>query len=187
MPLISFDDGVVDDEVVISEEPLISESFELYETLVYELNTIHYGTVEKGDDYFNQQIGGLEWLTATYADKRKALVEATRLIDNLNYICTKLVATQRLEFPRDFQETVPEAIEQAAYEIARKLLDGFDVDAVIRDMGVKRRKYSSVETEYAERAGIPENILALIPSVKAWYLLKPYLYDGQSVSLQRIS
>lgn len=185
MSTIIFNDAVVVATIPVSSKNL-PDSLNFGESLTYILGSNnYYGTLEKGNLYFEQQLNSLEWLTAESSDKIKALTEATRMIDNLDYIGTQ-PDNQKLQFPRDFQTSVPEAIEQATYEISLKLLKGFDPDALISNIGVTVRRYSSIETDFDSRAGVPENLMALIPSIKAWYLLKPYLNDNRSIVLQRV-
>lgn len=45
----------------------------------------YYGTVSDANDYFDNRLHSESWSDASVADRGKALTEATRIIDSLNY------------------------------------------------------------------------------------------------------
>lgn len=123
-------------------------------------------------------------MTTVGGDKYKALYMATRIIDRLNYIGSKTETDQEHEFPRNGETTVPQDILDACCEIAISLLDGYNDDIEYENQFVQQQKYSNVQTTY-NRPAASEHIIAGVPSIVAWRLLKPYLRDPNAVSLSR--
>lgn len=146
----------------------------------------YYGAVAYGDNYFKSVVHSSAWDSATNPEKRAALQEATRLIDNLNFNGDKASSSQELQFPRDTDTVVPKPIKNATYEIAKELLAGWDPELEMRNLAVETHKYASVSTTY-NREFVLEYLRAGIPSGKAWNLLKPYLRQGSVVHLRRIN
>ena len=148
----------------------------------------HYGTVSKTGDYFqNERLNSSEWFEFDADDHTRALNQATRLIENLNFIGDKADDAQELEFPRGTDTTVPKDIEIACYEVAFALLvEGRDVEfesdqhpEVAASLGQGR-----VRTDPNARQ---EHVAHSIPSVAAWRHLKPYLRPRDTVTLSRVS
>ena len=93
---------------------------------------------------------------------------------------------QPLEFPRGSDETVPDDIRRACYEIAYSLLDGIDPATELENLAVTAHGYGLVRTHF-ERSQTPqEHILNGVPSVTAWNILRPFLRDGHARKLSRI-
>jgi hypothetical protein len=148
------------------------------------LGTPHYGCVANGDIYFNERLNGSPWTTTTTTRKEQALIEATFLIDRLNIRGYKASSTQRLQFPRGTDESVPTDIEYATYEIAVKLLDGIDIDKELEKAQVASRRYADVSTTYYRNSQM-EYLNAGIPSSKAWLYIKPYLRNPDFIRLNK--
>lgn len=146
----------------------------------------HYGSVAGGDFYFSVRLNNDPWIDATETNKLAALVEATRLIDRLNFKGSKTVSTQYLQFPRSTDTSVPDSITHATYELALKLLDDYDPDLEVENLSRSLRQYDKIREEY-DRSFVPEHILAGIPSIRAWSYLKPYLRDPFEVKVSRVS
>lgn len=174
-----------------------------------------YSTVADANTYFDGRLYSTVWSTASAGDRAKAMEQATRIIDRLNFVGEKNAAhlvrfsltgrndfeisltqvqvdaiqaaglTQSTEFPRGDDTVVPNDIFIATYEIAIALLDGVDPDAEFNDLGVVSEGYSSVRTTY-DRTVVPEHTNAGIPSATAWRYLKPYLREGHGVKLSRV-
>jgi len=174
-----------------------------------------YSTVADANTYFDGRLYSTVWSAASTPDKTKAMEQATRIIDRLNFAGEKHAAhlvrfsltgrndfeisltlaqqalvldaglTQATEFPRGDDTTVPEDIFLACYEIAIALLDGVNPDEEFNDLGVVSEGYSSVRTTY-DRTTVPEHTNAGIPSATAWRYLKPYLRSGHGVKLSRV-
>ena len=91
-----------------------------------------YISVEEGDSFAVQQLGTLKWSTATYDEKAKALISATRYLDQLQWIGSRATATQALAWPRigavcgekSYGETViPPEVKQGTFWLAELLLN----------------------------------------------------------------
>lgn len=180
----------------------------------------HYGNVVDGDNYFTRSLRGECWHSADLDRKVAALTDATRLIDALNFIGTKTVDDQPLQFPRtivtrkrasdamvdfsipfdnsvtDFstpltratpiiQTIVPKNIETACYEIALCLLDGYDPDLEIENLGSTSQGLGAVRDTFT-RDFVLDHVRAGIPSAKAWANLKPYLVDSRTIRMRRV-
>lgn len=157
--------------------------------------------------YFDCRLNTSAWDYASPTDQNKALAQATRMIDTLNYLGRKWEKTQENEFPRfinlnvipnddPFQQCVnptppakvplvPERVLNACAEIALALLDDYDVDREARSVNMKEFHFSNVRTQRATEENPPDWILAGIPSPTAWNLLKPFLVDPFTVTLDR--
>jgi hypothetical protein len=166
-----------------------------------------YGTIEEADEYFANRLHEFAWTAASADNRRKALIAASRLIDDLNFkgykhpVYTLLQsnpsaavedvqaaeATQAREFPRGADTVVPEAIRRAAYEIAHSLLDNKDPELELETLTVTSMGYGSVRTSY-ERNQVPiEHLINMIPNALAWRLIKPFLRDDDAIRLSRVS
>jgi hypothetical protein len=166
-----------------------------------------YGSTVEADAYFALRLHEFAWTRASDADKPKALLAATRIIDGLNFkgqkhsVYTLLhnipssgepevaaaESAQPLEFPRGSDEEVPADIKRACYEIAHSLLDGKDPEAELEALAVASQTYGSVRTSY-ERGQVPiEHLINMVPNALAWRLIRPYLRDADALTLSRIS
>jgi len=91
-----------------------------------------YLTVAEADTLAEERLGTLTWTTAADEDKKKALVQATRYMDTLEYIGERASTTQSLLWPRtdakcgdkDYASTViPPEIQEATFDLAEGLLN----------------------------------------------------------------
>jgi hypothetical protein len=144
-----------------------------------------YGSMEQANIYFDNRLRSRPWKKAELAARKSALAEATQLIDRLNFAGCKHQSNQLKQFPRDDDVSVPMDIEKACYEIALKLLDGYDPELEVSNLASTSQGYSSVRDTY-NRSFVLDHIRAGIPSSKAWELLKPYLRDPNVVKLSRV-
>lgn len=145
-----------------------------------------YANVIQADAYFATRIHTDAWDDSTDAEKTKALAHATSIIDTLNYQGSKAVEDQANEFPRFEDTEVPAAILYACAEIAKALLDGIDPESELADIGIVNQGYSSVRS--SSNTEIPkEHILAGVPSAVGWRYLKPFLRDGSTFRISRVS
>ena len=162
----------------------------------------NYGTVNGGNAYFTARLHSYDWDQASVADRLAALVEATELIDQFDFVGRKYgvqvvvdalgdeadlstdenrealrVANlaQELEFPRGSVNTVPTEVEQACYLIAKAMLGGRDPEADLEGLATKATKYGDIGTVYDRTGNTMDHIAHLIPSPQAWNLLKPFL------------
>jgi len=159
----------------------------------------YYGNVNGGDVFFSNSLKGKKWKASSVDNKSKALVDATRIIDRLNFSGEKASSLQVLQFPRKNTYTdpitsevttttdvnVPDDIKFATYIIADRLLDGWDPDIEADNLSHQSHKYSSVTTNY-NREYIPEHMRAGIPSASAWNYIRPYVRDPQEISFTRL-
>lgn len=91
-----------------------------------------YLTVAQGDAIANTMVATLKWGTATTAEKGRALITATRYLDQLEWIGAKASSTQALAWPRsgascgdkDYSDDViPSEIGYATFDLADALLN----------------------------------------------------------------
>lgn len=179
---------------------LTAENFLLLAQSVIPFNSINltvYGVVSRADQYFNNRLRNVFWLRASLGDKTSALIEATTIIDTLNFAGIKADPNQLHQFPRatypanfpnivlsTIDVVVPRDIEYACYEIAIQLLSGVDPDLEVENLATHSQGFSSARTTY-ERAYILDHIAAGVPSARAWALLKPYLRDPRRLNISR--
>jgi hypothetical protein len=173
-----------------------------------------YGTLPSANLYFDNRLRSRPWKRATNDEKMAALREATEQIDALNFSGRKISEEQNHAFPRmqdecepgfgypysmlEFAESYPREhrgkldtripwnVIRATYEIALKLLDGFDPELDIKNLNTISDGFSSARSSY-DRSFVLEHIRAGIPSAKAWDLLRPYLADSKHLKMIRDS
>lgn len=151
-----------------------------------------YLIAQDADLFFQKRLKAELWFESSYEDRNKALIQATFLIDNLNFAGDIAEVGQVLQFPRanTFQNStkdveIPVEIKNACCLIALKLLDGVDIDLEIKNLSMTQSKFHQVTANY-DRNWVPEHLQAGIPSAEAWFLLKPFLRSINSVSLIRL-
>lgn len=95
------------------------------------VNANSYLTVAAADDLANLYLGTLNWASASSDNKGRALIMATRYLDELRYIGEKATTTQALLWPRleaacgDWSfggSDIPQPIKQATFDLADFLL-----------------------------------------------------------------
>lgn len=163
-----------------------------------------YVTPAEADDYLTQKLNASTWLAAPPADKVAAIVEATRIINRLNFRGHKTVTyhalqqglsmvelrvvdrQQVLAFPRDGDTEIPEEIKQACCECAFALINGVQPDEEQWSIATVSESVGplSIRSTY-DRTRVSEWVLAGVPSPTAWALLKPYMRDPLSCSIVR--
>lgn len=145
-----------------------------------------YLTLAEAQTYLNGRLNTTAWDYATSSDRGKALIQATRLIDKLNFVGEKNDEDQELQFPRYDDTEVPTPIKQACIEIALSLLDGIDPELESENLRLLRQSYGNTHSTYNGNYA-PLHIINKIPSSIAWDLLVPYIRDVSSVTLYRIN
>lgn len=146
-----------------------------------------YISLAAANTYFNEErLITAAWIAANNSERTKALKEATRRIDRLNFRGSKTSATQDNQFPRDGDTAVPQDIMRGCAEVAYALLDGVDPDREANNVSVTGEGFSSVRTNY-DRSFVPDYVRAGIPTQTAWNYLSPYLIDPRDVDVGRIS
>jgi hypothetical protein len=173
----------------------------------------YYGTISEANTYFSERLYTDAWDQASADNRVKALKQATRIIDALNYKGVKaavydimydsdgvLLSTQptedekitadqsqELEFPRGKDASVPEEIEWSCYEIAFALLEGFNPDTAADELRIIKQSYAAVGTTYAEGDAAMEYLMYGIPNGTVWRWIRPRLVDDRSINLRRVS
>ena len=170
-----------------------------------------YSTRVEADTYFGERLHSTLWDASSVSDRNVALIQASRIIDDLDYKGLKNAAylvwlplkdqaltdanklainvagaTQVLEFPRGVDTVIPDDIKEACNEIAFALLDGRDPDADTEGLSQISQGFSSVRSTYT-RAFIPEHLVNGVPSATAWRRLKKYVKDKAGVRVSRVS
>jgi hypothetical protein len=146
-----------------------------------------YVTVVEADQYFDQRLWTQVWDEATAENKLKALIQATRLIDNLSFASAKTDEDQANEFPRNDQDEVPNEIKAACCEIAISLIEGKDPEKEMESVGIASSGFGAVRESKFENT-VPEYITNGIPSATAWNFLVPFLRDtNKSITLSRVN
>ena len=145
----------------------------------------NYADVDYGDAYFALRLRSQAWDDATDDDKVKALTEATDIIDQLNFAGDKTDSDQENQFPRSGDSDIPDAIKQAACEIAKALLDGVDPEKEFENLFKLSTSYGGVRTSF-DRTSVAGHTVSGVPSFKAWKLLFPYLRDPAQIRIQRV-
>lgn len=94
-------------------------------------NANSYITVATGDDLANDYLGTLAWSTASTDNKGRAVIMATRYLDELEWVGTRASTTQALAWPRTdaacgewsfASNAIPQPIKQATFDLAEALL-----------------------------------------------------------------
>jgi len=101
------------------------------------LNVNSYVTVSQAEDYFDTRIDASSWNSADADDKESALVTATLILDENQFIGAAVSSTQSLAWPRtsaSYYDTklgmqvdiasneIPNRLKLAVYEMANHLL-----------------------------------------------------------------
>lgn len=146
-----------------------------------------YVSVSEGEAYFATKLHVQAWTDSTIDEKNRAIYEGTRLIDYLCFSGDKTDADQFLEFPRNGDTDIPEAIKTACLEIALALLDGVDPDLELENLAIQDHGIGSVRSSFSRRQAPQEHMVNGIPSAAAWKFLKPFLRDGDHLRLERVS
>ncbi len=157
-----------------------------------------YIELEDADTYFSTRPDSDVWTNSTTTDKQNALYKSTRAIDRLQFQGVKTnnynhdvngasLVAQPLEFPRNGDTVVPDAIRIACCECAIAFLDGVDINMEMESLNVISEGFASVRRSYSDnQETVGLYIRAGIPSAEAWMYLLPYLSDVRQISLARL-
>lgn len=145
-----------------------------------------YASLDYATEFLETVVNTAPWDDATIEERRKALREASRRIDRLNFKGIRKSETQPGQFPRDDDTEFPADIKRACVLIALALLDGIDPELEHENQFMTGHGYASIRGAY-DRSSRPEHILAGIPSFEAWTYLRPYLRDPRTFQTQRSS
>jgi hypothetical protein len=147
---------------------------------------MQYTTEIEGNAFADRYLHTVPWEVANSTDRNKGLMQATIIIDRLNLRGEKTDATQELQFPRDADTEVPDDVKHACWLVALALLDGVDPDLEFENLQMVTQGYANVRSTY-DRDLPAEHLLAGVPSIAAWRLLKPFLRDRNEINLLRSS
>ena len=147
---------------------------------------MQYTTEAEGNVFAESYIHTEPWEIATSPLRDKGLKQSTRIIDQLNIRGEKQVESQELQFPRKEDTEVPNEVKEACWLIALALLDGVDPEIEFENLQMVAQGYANVRSTY-DRDLPAEHLLAGVPSVTAWRLLKPFLRDRDEMTLLRVS
>lgn len=138
-------------------------------TITVEIDSIAYdtySTVATADQRLNASITSqaVAWRAATTDNKARALVEATRWIDEQDWKGTKTDDLQALAWPRDGvgvtgieDGEVPIDIINASIELGALFVADVDLKSTLQQTATKRLKAGSVEIEYFRGSSVSTN------------------------------
>lgn len=164
-------------ELTITQSPSASHAI-VVETGSGSSSANSYASVADGDAYHAMHLYATAWTQATDANKEKALIWSTRLLDEqMVWTGHKLEDSQALQWPRngvidkgDFlieSTTIPQSLKDSVSEFARFLISS-DRTAEADTIGFKRIKAGPVEVEIdkADRESlsqiIPRHVLEML-------------------------
>lgn len=147
---------------------------------------MQYTTEIEGNAFAENYLQIAPWEIATSPLRDRGLKQSTRIIDQLNIRGEKKVESQELQFPRKEDDEVPNEVKEACWLIALALLDGVDPEIEFENLQMVAQGYANVRSTY-DRDLPAEHLLAGVPSVTAWRLLKPFLRDRDEMTLLRVS
>ena len=149
-----------------------------------------YVTLAEANSYFETVPDSSTWTNKTDDQKNRALISATREIDNLVFYGDRCDEDQALKFPRtNYQvdrvelscSTIPNNIKYAQYELARALAN--DTGAITgttgKDGNFSEVKLGDIEVKYntdSQGTGSINNILDVYPWLQSY--LGAYMLGG---------
>ena len=149
-----------------------------------------YVTLAEANSYFETVPDSSTWTNKTDDQKNRALISATREIDNLVFYGDRCDEDQALKFPRtNYQvdrvelscSTIPLNIKYAQYELARALAN--DTDAITgttgKDGNFEEVKLGDLQVKYntsSQGTGSINNILDVYPWLQSY--LGAYMLGG---------
>ena len=157
-----------------------------------------YVTLAQANTYFETVPDSTTWTNKTDDQKNRALIAATREIDNLVFYGDRCDNGQALKFPRNNYEVddvvlactaVPNNIKYAQYELARALAN--DTDAITgttgKDGNFSEVKLGDIQVKYntdSQGTGSVNNILDVYPWLQSY--LGAYMLGGAGSFQMRV-
>jgi hypothetical protein len=147
-------------------------------------NANSYISVATADDLANLYLGTLEWSSASADNKGRALIMATRYLDELSWIGTKASTTQALLWPRldaacgnwiFAANEIPQPVKQATFDLADALLNNntllsgtgtgsAELIPGIPNANLKRARVDVIDVEFASvQQAEAKNALNVVP------------------------
>lgn len=167
----------------------------------------HYGTLVDANAFFASRLFTYDWDLSSVENREKALVHATMLIDQFDYVGQKYTVqavinaasgscpneddlqqaelAQPLQFPRGNSSAVPHEVEKACYLIAQSLLSGRNPDMDLEALAQNSISYGGLRAGY-DRSEIMEHVTHLIPSAEAFNLLRPFFRRRNTFEIKRV-
>jgi hypothetical protein len=159
-----------------------------------------FASTDEGDTYCDARLNSSAWTGASEDNKARALIEATREINQVNYRGDRTTFTQVLAWPRNYainpdlpqiigvkdisqlyyaNTVVPDRIKNATIELALEFLRAgtTDIAALDSKINIKRKKVDVLETEFVEPDIRPQG-LARFPRVMTY--IAPLVDDAGS-------
>lgn len=150
--------------------------------------TVPYITEADADIHFAERTDTSVWDSALSPDKVKALKEATRIIDDLNFVGEKNDPVNQVrEFPRNDDTAVPEEVQRATAEVAITLLAGDNLTSINNTIGKTAESVGDASVSYDK--GARQRLLATnmgLVSAEAARLLREWIIDPREVQLERV-
>jgi len=142
------------------------------------VGTNSYISLEDAETYFTDRLNSTEWDSAIDTIRSKALIQATQIIDQKDFLGYKSVSTQALKFPRTGlvddgvavdSSTIPKRVKDAVCELAIWCLteDYTEPDDLA---GYQSIKIAVIEVQTRQGAK------AMPPMVTR--LLSPFIFSG---------
>ena len=148
-----------------------------------------YITVAEGTAYADLELGTLGWTTATADERGKAVIAATRYLDQLVWVGSRVAATQALAWPRSsavcgeksYSTTViPPEVKYGTFLMAEALLGDptvmsgnsptiqGELISGIPNADLKRAKLDIMELEFRDAAGGSSrvNAISVLPQLR---------------------
>ena len=157
-----------------------------------------YVTLAEANTYFETVPDSTTWDDKTVDQKNRALIDATRWIDNLNFYGTRCDNGQALKFPRNNYKidnveltcsSIPNNIKYAQYELARLLAN--DTDAMTGVSGtegnISEVKLGDIQVKYnttSQGTGTVNNIMDKYPWLQSY--LGAYMLGGAGAFQMRV-
>ena len=188
-----------------------------YSTTSLQPSALSYVDINYANAYFATRLNTDVWDNASTQDQQKSLIQATRLIDNLNFKGFKAVTdgSQKLQFPRItlnpdtnpvflyyLQDPVYNDDELNPTQLPTPILPE-DIQIATCEIAIALLDGRDPDMDYEnlrivsggmsgsrvtyDSATQQEHTRAGIPSVAAWRRLLPYLVDPNSLNLRRVN
>lgn len=151
-------------------------------------NFATYATVAEADDYLSRLYGDVydNWLSLSEENREKAIFTATRRIDRLPLVSYPADPDQGAHFPIAGQTVVPDDVKWACAELAATLADNRDLQMDYEEIAISSHKLGKVGVNRDTDVRLP-HVLAGIPSLEAWRLLRPFIRVNQNINLLRVN
>ena len=139
-----------------------------------------YSTLAAANTYFEERLNASAWTSASTDEKNRALIQATRRLDQEKYQGEQVTTGQALKWPRAYAtdddgyefgtSIIPVIVKHAMYELALRFLND-DTTDTLADTGLEPFESVAVGSlEVTPRAGfqageLPENVQRLLRPV----------------------